>query len=173
MVGISEILQTLGAMIIFSLILLTANRMIQANTLREVESEAQGLAVTLAQDIIEEAQTKPFDENTRNNNIPENIPEGFSTTGSGGCGNDRSCFNDFDDYHGYTEDISTELTDPTVQSFHLAVEVFYIEPPNYDTPVSNFTRFKKMIVTVTSDYLSNNDQEIKLSYLRQYYKTKN
>ncbi|MBN2732028.1 MAG: hypothetical protein JXR26_06345, partial [Balneolaceae bacterium] len=59
------------------------------------------------------------------------------------------------------------------QSFHLAVEVFYIEPPNYDTPVSNFTRFKKMIVTVTSDYLSNNDQEIKLSYLRQYYKTKN
>lgn len=176
MVGTSEILQTLGAMIIFSLILLTANRMIQANTLREVESEAEGLAVSLAQNIIEEAQTKPFDANTINNNIPEIIPGGFSSCGPGGCGNNRGCFDDFDDYDGYTEDISTELTNSGVESFHLEVEVSYVTSPYFDMATGSKltpTIFKKMVVTVTSDYLNNNDQEIKLSYLRQYYKTKN
>lgn len=175
MVGYSEILQTLGAMIIFSLILLTANRYIQANTLREVESEAEKLAVSLAQDVIAEAQTKPFDANTISD-IPLYIPDGFSSIGPGGCGNDRSCYDDFDDYDGYTEDISTELTDSGVQSFHLSVAVSYVSPPDFDMASGSKlvpTKFKKMVVTVTSDYLKNNSQEIQLSYLRQYYKTEN
>jgi hypothetical protein len=172
MVGISEVIQTLGAMIIFSLILLTANRMIQTNTLKEVESEAEGIAVELAQSIIEEAQTKPFDANTVNGNIPSQIPQGFSSAGPGSTG-DR---NDFDDYDGHTDSLDTELTDPGTFAFNVNVQVSYVSPPNYDMASGSKTvptMFKKMVVTVTSDYLRNNNQDIRLSYLRRYYKRDN
>lgn len=174
MVGYSEILQTLGAMIIFSLILLTANRYIQANTLREVESEAEKLAVALAQNIIEEAQTKPFDANTIAG-IPDEVPEGFSGIGPGTCGNNRACFDDFDDYDGYTEDISTGLTETGTESFHLSVAVSYVSPPDFSMASGSKLvpgMFKKMVVTVTSDYLNDNNQNVQMSYVRRYYKTK-
>jgi len=175
MVGISEVIQTLGAMIIFSLILLTANRMIQTNTLKEVESKAEGIAVELAQSIIEEAQTKPFDAFTVDGSIPKDSTD-FTTAGPGSCGNDRGCYDDFDDYDGYTDSFDTELTDPGTFAFNLSVQVSYVSPPNYDMASGSKTvptMFKKMVVTVTSDYLRNNNQDIRLSYLRRYYKRDN
>ena len=166
MVGISEVIQTLGAMVIFSLILLTSNRMIQSNTLKEVESEAENIAITLAQSLIEEAQTKPFDAFTANGRIPRNISEDFTSVGQSGSGD----FNDFDDYDNYSQSENTAFGD---NSFLTKAKVFYIEPPNYDTPTATKTYYKKMVVTVTSNYLRNGNQEIKLSYLRRYYKTTN
>lgn len=175
MVGISDLIQTMGAIIIFSLILLTANKMILSNTLREVESEAEGIAVVLAQNIIEEAQTKAFDENTNTSSIadlPKMIPEGFSSCGPNGS-ETRSTFDDFDDYDGYSEEVDTKLGE---DSFSINVEVSYVSSPNFNMSSGSKivpTNFKKILVTVTSDYLRNNTREIKLSHLRQYYKTTN
>lgn len=173
MVGASELIQTLGAMIIFSLILLTSNRMIQMNMVREVETETERLAITIAQDMIAEAQTKAYDANTAAGDIPKNLPEGFSSIGPG-SGETRATFNDFDDYDGYTTSLDTELG---ADSYQVLVEVAYVTPAtNYDIDQGSKsipTNYKKMRVTVTSDYLKNNNQQIQLSYLRQYYKTQN
>lgn len=173
MAGISEVIQTIGAVIIFSLILLTSNRMILSNTFREVETEAEGMAVTIGQNIIEEAQTKAFDSNTVNGDVPTNIPAGFSSVGTD-SGETRSDFKDFDDYDGYSEEVDTEWG---TKSFKLDVEVSYVSPSdNYDMAKGSKTvptNFKKMRVTLTSEYLKGNTREIQLTYLRRYYKTKN
>jgi hypothetical protein len=77
MVGYTEVLQTMAAMIIFSMILLNANRMILRNTVMQVEGELEQEVVAIAQDVIEEARTKDFDEETVGsgaNALPANIP---------------------------------------------------------------------------------------------------
>jgi hypothetical protein len=170
MAGISEVIQTIGAIIIFSLILLTSNRMILKNSTQEVETEAEGIAITLGQNIIKEAQTKAFDENTTDQNVPTTVPDGFS--GIDSDGENRNNYDDFDDYDGYTATMDTKLG---AQSFAVAVKVAYVSPSNnYDIEKGSETvptNFKMMQVTITSDYLDNN-REIKLSHLRRYFKTK-
>lgn len=58
MSGYTEVLQVIGATIIFSLILTTANRFMLTNTQRQVGTEVEISAVTLAQDLIEEAKLR-------------------------------------------------------------------------------------------------------------------
>lgn len=171
MIGASQLIQTLGAMIIFSLILLTSNRILQLNAVQEVESEAEHLAITLAQDLIEEAQTKAFDANTAGGNVAKNIPDEFSSCGPG-SGETRATFNDFDDYDGYDSLVDTKLGS---DSYRLQAEVSYVSPAaGYDIDQGSKTvptRFKMIRVTVTSEYLDTQNQQIQLTYLRQYYKT--
>lgn len=171
MAGFSEVLQTIGAIIIFSLILLTTNRIILGNSLKEVESEAESVALSLAQNIIEEAQTKAYDENTTDGNIPVQTPDEFSEIATEES--TRKDFDDFDDYNGYTAKYNTHFG---IDSFTLNVDVRYVSPAdNYDLDLGSLTiptHFKKMRVTVTSDYLDNNAQQIQMEYLQRYYKTK-
>jgi|AntRauTorckE6833_2_1112554.scaffolds.fasta_scaffold60080_2 signal peptidase I len=166
----SDILQTIGAMIIFSLILLNSNRVIQSNSFQEVETEAEAIAIALAQNIIEEAQNKPFDAFTVDGDLPTDIKEDFTATGPGGPGD----LNDFDDYDGYSEKVESEFGEDT---FTLSAEVSYVTAAdNYDIDKGSKTvpsNFKKMRVTVTSDYLDDNNRTIQLSYLRRYYKANN
>ncbi len=178
MAGISDLIQTMGAIIIFSLILLTANRMILSNTAVEVETEAEKVAVSMAQSVIKKAQTLPFDANTANGSIPDQLPEGFSSCGPGSGESNPEDFNDFDDYDGYSTQKNTPLGN---NSFTIEVAVSYVsESDGYDmskgnkgNDENNRTFFKKMVVTVTSAYFENSSKEIKLSYLRRYYKTTN
>lgn len=171
--GVAQLLQTIGSLIIFSLILLTTNRFILASNFQEVESEAESIAITLAQNILEEAQNKPFDANTAGGTVPAAIPEGFSSCGPG-SGETRNNFNDFDDYDGYSQSVDTQLGE---DSFHLSVEVSYVkESEGYSMASgskSDYSEFKKMRITVTSDYLKNNSRTIQLTHLRPYYKTLN
>lgn len=172
MAGFSEVLQTIGAIIIFSLILLTTNRIILGNSLNQVETEAEGIAVSLAQDIIEEAQAKAFDENTTDGHVPVQTPDEFSELATEESS--RKDFDDFDDFDGYTAKVNTHFG---VDIFTLNVDVSYVSSANnYDLDLgskTNPTHFKKMRVTVTSDYLENNAQQIQMEYLQRYYKTKN
>ncbi|MDZ7657746.1 hypothetical protein [Fodinibius sp.] len=170
MVGYSEVLQTMAAMVLFSLILLTSNKIIFLNSQHEVESEVEKRAITIAQSYIDRARALPFDANTVSGE-PSQVPEGFSD-----CGQANSTdFNDFDDYHDLKEKVDWEPGSGD-EAFQVDVEVLYVSPPNYemasghtDTP---YTEYKKMVVTVTSDYLKdgNGDNiEIKIPYLRRYY----
>lgn len=174
MAGFSEVIQTIGAIIIFSLILLTSNRMILSNSMKEVESEAEGIAVTLAQNIIEEAQTKAFDEATTDSMVPMKTPEEFSTFEDQAAEGEssRKDFDDFDDYDALDNvSFDSELGNDT---FKLDVDVAYVSAANnYDIDKgskTNPTHFKKMRVTVESQYL---DNEVQLEYLQRYFKTKN
>jgi hypothetical protein len=172
MVGYSEVIQTMAAMVLFSLILLTSNRMIFMNSQKEIESSAEKKAITIAQSYIDEARALPFDANTAGG-PPAQVPEGFSACGQANA----TDFNDFDDYHGLNETVDWQKGSGD-QAFNVDIEVLYVDKPDYDMASGHtgtpYTPFKKMVVTVTSDYLTDNNGdniEIRVPYLRRYYKT--
>lgn len=176
MVGYSEVLQTMAAMVLFSIILMTSNKIIFLNSQKGMESEAEKRALSIAQTIIDEARVLPFDANSVSG-PPTNVPEGFSASGSGAGENSRSDFNDFDDYHNWSETVDWEPGSGD-EAFQVDIEVLYVSPPNYEMASGHigtpYTEYKKMVVTVTSEYLKKTNGEniqIQLPYLRQYYKT--
>ena len=174
MVGYSEVIQVMVAMILFSLILMTSNKIILLNSQQRVESAAETKAISIAQSFIDEARALPFDANTTSG-PPSEVPAGFSATGPGAGENTRAEFNDFDDYHGYTEDIDW-IPGSGDQAFQVEVRVLYVDQPDYamsNGSTNSFTVYKKMTVTVTSDYLKDgagNKIDITIPYLRRYYK---
>lgn len=178
MVGYGEVLQTIGAMVIFSLILLSATSMIQRNTYMQIEGELEQEVIALAQDIIEEGRTKEFDEVTVGATAPPaDIPGHFSATSNLGpeASDDqngdgkvsRHEFNDFDDYNGWNDIIATEHGE-----FNIRAEVFYVDETNYDS-TNTQTTFKKLRVYITSKYLnrqsSGNLTLYSLEFVRNYY----
>lgn len=176
MVGYSEVINVIGAMIIFSMILLNANHMIHRNTLMQIEGELEQEVIALGQEIVEEALSKSFDQVTVNAAAPPTlIPEGFTPSEELGLDageNSRSDFNDFDDYHGWESPMETEHG-----TFHLSAEVFYVNEVvdgNEVTfePTTSQSTFKKIEVTVTNEYLTRSDGEpvhYKLEFVRNYY----
>lgn len=173
MIGYSEILQTMAAMVLFSLILLTSNRVIFLNSQKEVESEAEEKAVTIAQNYIDEARILAFDENAIAA-PPAAIPSNFSTTGLESSEYSRASFDDFDDYHNWSETVDW-VPGSGDSAFQVNIKVLYVTAPHYDMAngsASSKSEFKKMAVTVTSDYLrdgNGNNIQITLPYLRKYY----
>ena len=169
MAGYSELMQTIAAMLIFSLILLNANRMIQRNNVMQVEGELEQEVIALAQDIIEEARTKEFDEQSINF-VPVNLPGDFTSDGNLGpdAGEaNRSDFDDFDDYNGWSTTVSTEHGE---DAFTLTVEVYYVD----ENFVSQSTQqsFKKIDVQITSPFLKNSSNELheyQFDFVRNYY----
>lgn len=178
MVGYSEVLQTIGAMVIFSLILLTATNLIKRNTYMEVAGELEKEVVALAQDIIEEARTKEFDERSQGEAPPANIPGDFTaSTSLGPEGNDdtdddanstvqRYEFDDFDDYDGWTDTLSTEHG-----TFTIEADVYYVTSSPHD-PTGSRTTFKELKVNIKNALLDNGSGEAtvySLSFVRNYY----
>jgi|SRR6056297_1251006 len=176
MIGYSEVLQTMAAMIIFSVILMNANRMIHRNTVVQIDSEYENEVIELGQEIIVEAREKSFDQVTVGATAPPaDIPGDFSVAGNLGSDTGetlRTNFNDFDDYNGWTETITTTHGD-----FSISVEVFYVEDVNASTDiydyqkVTNQTTFKKIEVTINSDFLRSGDdpKNYTLEFIRNYY----
>lgn len=167
MVGYSEVFQTIGAMIIFSLILLSATRMIQRNTFMQVEGELEQEVIAVAQDVIEEARTLEFDQvSVDASTPPADIPGDFTSPsglGPGGA-SERSQFDDFDDYNDWEDTITTEHGD-----FSIRAEVFYVDK---DFQKVNYqTTFKKLKVYISSKYLDGDQSNPKysLEFVRNYY----
>lgn len=169
MIGYSEVLQTMAAMIIFSMILMNANSMIHRNSTLHIDGELEQEVISLGQEIIEEARSKSFDNVTVNASAPPAlIPGGF--TAAGNMGKDagesiRTTFNDFDDYDGWSTTMTTTHGD-----FDVSVEVFYVDDTNYQKMTSPST-FKKIEVTVQSEFLRAGDdpREYVLEFIRNYY----
>lgn len=170
MIGYTEVLQTMAAMIIFSVILMNANHMIQRNSMMQVQSELEQEVIALGQEVIEEARTKSFDEITVNSEAPPSlIPGGFTQPDQLGpdIGNSsRSTFDDFDDYNGWSDTFTTEHGE-----FEVSAEVYYVDPVNYQKTMSTST-FKKIDVLVTSQFLRTGadiPREYRLEFIRNYY----
>lgn len=154
MVGISEVLQTISAMVIFSIILLSANRMIHRNTFIQVEGDLERQVIVLAQDIIDESKTKAFDENSKGSVPPKSIPGDFTAPDDLGPEgeNSRSEYDDFDDYNGWEDQFETRHG-----TFDLSAEVFYVE---YNSSTEEFdstgtkSTYKKLRVFVESPFIT-------------------
>ncbi|HKK46727.1 MAG TPA: hypothetical protein VJ964_14470 [Balneolaceae bacterium] len=186
MVGTAEVIETMAAMVIFSLILLSANRMIIRNTNMQVQGEVEQEVVALAQNIIEESRTKEFDELSKGAAPPAHIPGDFTAPGSLGPDDEaadpddpnsdddlnkdgtyqRSEFDDFDDYNGWEDTITTEHG-----QFKIWAKVFYVNTSTY-TKSSSRTTFKKIQVFVSSKYLnksSSDSAKYHFEFIRNYY----
>lgn len=170
MIGYSEVIQTMAAMIIFSMILLNANQLIHRNTSMQIEGELEQEVISLGQEIIEEARIKDFDQITVGAVAPPaSIPGGFSystSLGSDAGENDRKDFNDFDDYNNWSDILTTKHGD-----FKVSVEVFYADETTLEKTSSKST-FKKIEVTISNDFLRKNQGQptsYKLEFIRNYY----
>lgn len=170
MADYAALFQTITAMLIFSLVLVNANRMIMRNDIMQVEGELEQETIALGQDILEEARTKEFDENSMGELPPVKIPDSFVASDSLGPDageTNRTDFDDFDDYHGWEDAIRTEHG-----FFNLRGEVTYVEKDTYaETTVE--TTYKKLKIYITSDYLKDDSsdglKEYYLEFIRNYY----
>lgn len=168
MFGYTEVLQTIAAMLIFSLILLNANRMIQRNTIMQLEGDLEQQVIAHSQNIISESRTKDFDENSIDF-VPIIIPDDFTAPGSLGPEtgeNNRTDFDDFDDYNGW----STTMFEGTDHMFTVSTQVYYVDS-NFDSTGVR-TAFKQIDVRVTSPYLTvgeGQEREYEFNFVRNYY----
>lgn len=144
--------------------------MIQRNTSMQIDGELEQEVISLGQEIIEEARSKSFDEQTQGDMPPSIIPGGFTPTSEFPTGEDqetreRSEFIAFEDYHNWSEIITTPHGD-----FNISVEVYYVDETSFEK-VENQTTFKKIDVTVTSEFLhgGNEPKIYKLEFIRNYY----
>ncbi|MDX1638320.1 MAG: hypothetical protein R3281_10150 [Balneolaceae bacterium] len=175
MVGYSEVIYTMAGMLVFSLILLSANRMIQRNTQLQIEGELEREVVAVAQNIIEESRTVAFDEITVDGIPPVTPPNDFTSPydfgtnrsdETGEVSTDRKTFDDFDDYDGWSDVATIEGVD-----YNISVSVSYADPSTYDATTSK-TNFKKIVVRVENEFLkdgSDQPTQYEFSYIRNYY----
>lgn len=148
--GQRELLLALGAITLFSITSVTINRLSLRNSEAIYAQQAEFYAVSVAQQFVEEAKTKAFDELSIVGN-PATMPSGFSPTPMGpGVDESYPNFDDVDDFNGYTTTLSTDMGDMNV-----TIAVDYVSDANLDSVVSPVkTFYKKMFVTVQSDYLN-------------------
>lgn len=161
MSGYTEVLQVIGATIIFSLILTTANRFMLTNTQRQVGSEIEISGVTLAQDFIEEAKLRPFDASTADGEIPLDIPGDFTAAPFAQTKvTNRSLITTFEGFNGYTETINTGLGEYTIEA-----EVDYVLASNLNQVTTSKTRHKRLTVSINNPSLNS---PITIQYTRTY-----
>jgi len=156
--GQSELLLVIGAIVIFGLISLSVNRHILVNSDAVYGQQAELYAVSVAQRYIEEAKMKAFDENSINNSV--GAPSSFTNPGKNG-GETYPNFDDVDDFDGFSPPPTSEF----INSINIAVG--YVTDANLDSVVSTKTYYKKMTVTVQSDYLNH---PVEANYVFAYQK---
>lgn len=158
--GEREMILTLGAVFFFAMSSLSANRFLVDNSEVMWRSELEYNAISVAQSIIEEAKTRAFDVSTETG-TPANPPSDFTYPLGPRYDEHYPNFTDMDDYHGLSTTISTPYGNFLVQA-----TVFYVLDTNPDQRVFYKTFYKKLTVTVSSDYIQNN---IVMSHVFGYY----
>jgi len=138
-----QMLMTLGAMMLLSTIMLRVNTANLTNESIRDDAQFGVLATSIATSIIEEAQSKAFDEKTDTMNVTA-LTQLTSVLGPE-TGETEDTFDDFDDYNGFTKRDSTMPS----ATFDISCQVVYVEPGNILGSTSNRTWNKKLIVTIT------------------------
>lgn len=159
-----QMLLVLGAMALLSLTMLSVNRVFVEQERASMEGAFLLVATSLGQGLIDEAIGKGFDEVVLSN-PPTSLPSSFTSAGSLGpeAGESYPSFDDIDDFNGYSR---TDTTDVGVD-YTMNVLVEYVNGSNPDgSAEASPTFFKRLKVTISSPYLSNNTV---LSYLVSYW----
>ncbi|GBD88866.1 hypothetical protein BMS3Abin03_02808 [bacterium BMS3Abin03] len=137
---------SIGALLLLSLTVLRVNNNILITDSVLQDSKLGVLAISLATSMIEEANKKAFDAVTADDAVA-NLSS-LTSPGSLGPGSWETpdTFNDFDDYNGYTK----QITNLPSAEFNISCVVNYIYPNNPDGTALERTWNKKITVTVTS-----------------------
>lgn len=151
---------SIGAIALLALISLRFNTTVLENKTTEIENKVYLTAFSLADDLIEEIKQKAFDEQTVEwRAIPVDQLTPYSSFGPVDAGeSSANSFDDIDDYHGYQKSVSL----PHVENYSVMSTVEYVTAANPDINSSSQTYFKKIIVRVTSPYISH---PVRLSFV--------
>jgi hypothetical protein len=159
-----QTLLTVGALVLFSFIILNGNRILSENNDLMNYTRFQLEAIALATSVIEEACQLPFDEVSWDSSKIEKKVSDFTNVGSLGKDSGESgyqTFDDFDDFHKYADAESTSQN-----IYNVACEVCYVSDSNPDVALSNRSYFKKLTVQITSPSL---DDTLNVSYVHGYW----
>jgi hypothetical protein len=154
---------SIGAMALLALISLRFNATLLENRTTEIENKVYLTAFSLADDLIEEIKQKAFDEETvewKAITAEDLTPfEKFAPeVRDVGENESPSTWDDIDDYNGYSKSISL----PHVENYSVTSTVDYVSATDQDEVSNTQTYFKRVIVTVSSPYLSHS---VKLSFV--------
>jgi hypothetical protein len=159
--NLGQSLLAIGALLILSLTVLRMNNNILGTEEVVLDSKVGVLATSIGTSIVEEASKLAFDQNT----IANPVMSLTSLTASGSLGQEVSgVFDDFDDYHGYTQQ-DTIFTIP----FDSECIVTYINPGNPNGSTTNRTWHKKLTVRISSDF-SRDTLELSTIYSYWYFR---
>ena len=163
-----QMLLSIGAFFLLSLTVLRVNNNILATDTVMMDSKFGVLATSLATSLIEKASNKAFDANSFDNPVSD-LSELTSAYGLGAGDGEipPELCNDFDDFNGYT----AQITNLPSAIFDISCEVCYVNPSNPDVKSNIPTWHKKMTVTVTSPNMGDQYQRdtIRLSTIYSYW----
>lgn len=166
----TQTLLTIGAMLILALVAMRFNSAMVSTQSTDLSNKVYLTAFSLADNIIEEAKVKSFDQTTLH--FPTTNPATLSYR----LGIDTTIittktppdtiidaypnFNDVDDFSGFKETI----TAPYFETYYIDCYVHYVSATNQDQISATQTFYKKLTVTVRSPYLTSPDS-VSLSYI--------
>jgi hypothetical protein len=158
-----QMLMSIGALLLLTLTVLRVNNTIlQTDTIMQ-ESKFGILATSIATSLIEKASKKAYDANTFEDAVSDKSELTPATSlGPNSDENTPDEFNDFDDFNGYTEQISN-LPSAT---YDVSCEVCYINPNVPDGKLNTQSWHKRMTVKVSSPF---SQDTVKLSTIFSYW----
>jgi len=158
-----QMILSIGALLLLSLTVLRVNNTILQTDSVMMDSKFGILATSIATSLIEKASKKSFDANTFEDavsNLSGLTPANGLGPGAGETTPEN--FNDFDDFDGYTE----QITNLPSAVFDVSCEVCYVNPTNPDGKLSTQSWHKKMNVKVSSP---SSKDTINLSTIYSYW----
>jgi len=149
--GRAELLILLGAIVIYGTFTLSVNESSFENEMNMLQSQFELTAIAIANSYFEEARARNFDEASVST-YPTTLPDDFTAPGSLGAetGENYPNFDDIDDYDDYT----TTSTAPNGFDYTITVEIGYVTDSDVTTFSGTRTFHKRMNVTISSQYLS-------------------
>jgi hypothetical protein len=146
-----ESILALGGMIILAIISLRFNSSVLQTSTADFENKVYLTSFSIADNLIEEIKSKSFDQNTVN--FPTTNPASLTIPDSLGPdpGEVKPYYNDVDDYNGYLDTTAA----PYFEKYYISCKVEYVTSSNPDVASPTQTFYKKVTVTIKSDYLSN------------------
>ncbi len=154
-----QMLITIGAIAIMSMIILNINRGFLTTGFTLAETKYEVLAVSLATSLLEEATGKAFDENTDTNSV-SSLSE-LSTY----LRPENESFPNFDDIDDYNNLNITNNSLPSAE-FNIQCKVVYVSSGNPNSTSASRTWHKKISVTVSSPSMSDT---VRLSTIFSYF----
>jgi len=153
----------IGAAVIFFTAVLSLNRALVSNYNLITKNTMLLTSTSIAQEIIEEAQGKLFDESLSTDASPD-IPVCFTAPESLGTesGESYPLFDDVDDYNELIKIVNT-----LSGKCSLSVKVGYVDSLNINQWINEKGFYKKMEVNVSNDA---NPHDVKLELLFCYFK---
>ncbi|HKJ47022.1 MAG TPA: hypothetical protein VJ991_14410 [Balneolales bacterium] len=157
----SELITLMGAIVIFSILLINVNSFMGTSGRLQVQSELDYTAIALAQNIIDSARLKAFDESETGGKSPQDIPIDFSIPLAPETGENSKTFNDFDDYNNYSRIDTTEH-----EIYTSSVKVDYVNDTSLDQHSATQTTHKRMTVSVFSNSMQDT---VKFTFIKTFY----